>query len=667
MATYINGVTDYIPQIQSFQPDLNFYGNVMQTRQNKFDAGKKKVNDLYGSILYAPLTGENNIKRRDEFFKVIDNDIKRISGMDLSLEQNQDAAMNVFQGFLEDRDIQTDMIWTKNWMNAEQKHNAMMNCFDPIKCGGQAWDDGIKDLQYKREDFKNASDEERRSMQAPNYSPYYNWMKEAHTAAQEKGYTVEKDTITGDYIVTDKNGALLEKGLYGVFKDVYGTDPRVEANYNTMAYVKRKDAAKRDASLYGSEEAAERAYIEDIINKGAKSLTKSIDKNKEDFTTTQARIDELEKKEATKRLTNEEEAILQRSIEIRDRSVETGNYLQTSLNSIIANAEKGDMHTLGRRADASTAQVQLKADLESVAWSISDTSKSQKIKESEFAKIKKNLQADMALAGYNHNLKKDEMAIEHGYKMTEKMLEMGKIQGIIPEEANHYEIKEDTPGATYDLNLTNNPEAAYVYNKEIGEREKSEAKSEAGSLLFTLFQKAKNSPNSPGAVQYLQKMYGDKAKDVNSPEAFNELLRTKDATALFNETVKHFKDKTGDIGWGEMILKQNAKDIARVQNAQEAATATVNLGIKNNRAIAEEMKKQAAINPLYNYVDEIFLKQDGSQSKAGGKASGFLIMTKEVPKQFVEKYITDHPRASYSDAQAAFSTLQSDYYKRFNS
>ena len=49
MATYIAGVTDYIPQIQPFQPDLNFYANVMQTRQSRYDAAKTQINNLYGS------------------------------------------------------------------------------------------------------------------------------------------------------------------------------------------------------------------------------------------------------------------------------------------------------------------------------------------------------------------------------------------------------------------------------------------------------------------------------------------------------------------------------------------------------------------------------------------------------------------------------------------
>jgi len=98
MATYLQGVTDYIPQIQPFRPDYNFLGNVLQTRQTKYDASKKQISELYGSLLNGPLSKETNIKRRDEFFKVIDNDIKRISGLDLSLQQNVDQAQNVFKG-----------------------------------------------------------------------------------------------------------------------------------------------------------------------------------------------------------------------------------------------------------------------------------------------------------------------------------------------------------------------------------------------------------------------------------------------------------------------------------------------------------------------------------------------------------------------------------------
>ena len=37
MATYLNGNQDYIPQIQPFKPDYNFLGNILQTKQGKYD------------------------------------------------------------------------------------------------------------------------------------------------------------------------------------------------------------------------------------------------------------------------------------------------------------------------------------------------------------------------------------------------------------------------------------------------------------------------------------------------------------------------------------------------------------------------------------------------------------------------------------------------------
>ena len=60
MATYIQGVTDYIPQIQPFSPDYNFYSGVLQFKQSKHDAARKQISTLYGSLLNAPLTRDDN-------------------------------------------------------------------------------------------------------------------------------------------------------------------------------------------------------------------------------------------------------------------------------------------------------------------------------------------------------------------------------------------------------------------------------------------------------------------------------------------------------------------------------------------------------------------------------------------------------------------------------
>jgi hypothetical protein len=96
MATYISGVNDYIPQIQPFEPDYNFYSGALGFKQNKYDAAKEQLSNVYGSLLNAPMTRDDNINTRDQFFKAIDHDIKKMAGTDLSLSQNVTAAKDVF-------------------------------------------------------------------------------------------------------------------------------------------------------------------------------------------------------------------------------------------------------------------------------------------------------------------------------------------------------------------------------------------------------------------------------------------------------------------------------------------------------------------------------------------------------------------------------------------
>ena len=64
MATYLQGVTDYIPDYQPFQPDLNFYGNLLQAKQSQYDSNWKNLNNLYSSLYGAELTHKLNIEKK---------------------------------------------------------------------------------------------------------------------------------------------------------------------------------------------------------------------------------------------------------------------------------------------------------------------------------------------------------------------------------------------------------------------------------------------------------------------------------------------------------------------------------------------------------------------------------------------------------------------------
>lgn len=665
MATYIPGVTDYIPQVQPFQPDLNFYANVMQTKQGKYDAAKKQLSKLYGTLLYSPLTRDQNVKRRDEFFKVIDEDIKKISGMDLSLQQNVDQAMNVFNGFYNDKYMVQDMVWTKQFNNAVQKHEALKSCYDPKKCGGIAWDEGLQELQYKRDEFRAISDDESMNFSMPTYTPYYEWKKDALKAAADMGYNVVQDSFSknGDYIITDKNGDLVKGGLYTIFKEAYGSDPRVEANYNTMAYVKRNNAARADASLYGSVEEAERQYISNIINQGIKNISAQLSKTNKDYDTTAARIADLEKKQLNKGLTPDEQQVLANAKAQKVALEETHNYLHKNLNAITANAESGDIQTLRRRADASTAQVLLESDLNSLAVAMSLKGKEQTIKVNPLAEIKHQHQANIALATHNHNLDMIKLERDADLKLNHDMIIAGMKQNIIPQTNQPIaDIKEGQAGTNVQLDLKESPTAAYDYAKSAYEQPLQDAKSGSLDFLYSAFVNAKGAAkDSPGARDWLERTIGKNWKEVSDRDSFNKAFEGRSVNVLYHQTLNLLKDgKTGDIGWGENLIQQQAALINKIHMKSEAANAVLTKNLSENLKIANAMKATAATNPLYKYADDLFIKSNG-------KPSGFLDVYSETPsKSFAMNYLKDHPYDDMGDVEDAWDLLKKDYLERYN-
>tara|TARA_R100001443_G_scaffold19429_5_gene31020 strand:+ start:159 stop:3725 length:3567 start_codon:yes stop_codon:yes gene_type:complete len=268
MATYLQGVTDFIPQYQPYTPDLNFFDQALKTKQNQYDSNWKQLNKIYGQYYYADLTRDGNIKKKDELVKNIDFNLRRISGMDLSLQSNVDQAVQVFTPFYEDNALMKDMAWTKNWNSENGRAESLRTAYNPEK-RKEYWNTGQKYLQYKREEFKNASDDAAMSMGSPVYTPYLNVQDEARKIAKEAGLSMEtfKFSKDGRFIITTKNGQQLQRPLSMLFENSLGNDPRVQEIYKTQSYVNRKDYAKGNAAEFdGDEAAAEMKYLENNYN-----------------------------------------------------------------------------------------------------------------------------------------------------------------------------------------------------------------------------------------------------------------------------------------------------------------------------------------------------------------------------------------------------------------
>lgn len=298
MATYIQGVTDYIPQIQPFKPDLNFYQGVLETKQAQYKAGYDQLSNIYGTMLNSELSRTDNTERRDEFFNKIQTQIQKISGLDLSRNENVEAAQKVFQPIIDDKYILKDMSFTKSYRKEQGKADYFMNCTDPKVCGGKWWDGGVRALDYQRQDFMEAGIDQSLGYQNPTYTPYVNVDKMAQDWAKEMGYKIKLDSHTPDgrWKVTTTNGPQMVTGLTEAFVNAFANDPSVNAMYKTQAYLQRKDYVSSNAEKFGGDKmAAEKNYLvteANKINEYMRALKTEAEKNKEKVKVTRKAAEE---------------------------------------------------------------------------------------------------------------------------------------------------------------------------------------------------------------------------------------------------------------------------------------------------------------------------------------------------------------------------------------
>ena len=270
MGTYLQGVQSIIPSLQPSDTGLNVVANLLQLKQSQYDSNYKSLNKLYGQYYYADLTRKDNIEKRDNTVKQIDFDLKRISGLDLSLEQNVNQAMQVFKPFYEDTALMKDMAWTKNFNNTLGSAEGLNKSTD-VKQKEQYWGEGIQALQYKRKEFMEASADEAMSFENPIYTPYVNVQKKSAEIFKDSGISMDITDTDGKYIIRQKNGDILTEPLSKLLQSQLSADPMVRAVYDTKAYVNRKQFAITNAEKFGGEKQAEMNYLEDAYGKMKKA------------------------------------------------------------------------------------------------------------------------------------------------------------------------------------------------------------------------------------------------------------------------------------------------------------------------------------------------------------------------------------------------------------
>jgi hypothetical protein len=250
MATYVPGAPSYMPNWKPFTPDYKFLSDVLDVKTNKYNTNYKTINDLYSKVVYADLQRKDTQELRDQYANGLGKQLQKISGMDLSVMQNADAAKGLFRPFYEEDIIVQDMVHTSNIRKQMQYADDLKNSLDPEQ-HAMYWGDGVEYLNWKNEDFKNASEERALKMPLPKYIPDADLYNRAMTYLEGKGYdvTAPSESSDGKWIIHDTNGGLISKQALADVTLALGNDSRVRDAYYANAYVQSRrfaDEAMKD-------------------------------------------------------------------------------------------------------------------------------------------------------------------------------------------------------------------------------------------------------------------------------------------------------------------------------------------------------------------------------------------------------------------------------------
>ena len=303
MATFLPQVQTYIPQLETFTPDYKFLQDVLDTRQDRYTNNYKQLNDLYGKVVYADLSRDDNKAIRDQFSKELTPKLEQISGMDLSMQQNVNTAKGLFKPFYEDKNMVFDMYYTKQY--GKQMSHAQSLLRSPEEKERWKYSEwGVQDLKYQMDDFKSASREESTNRNAPYFTNNVNLVEMGIEALKKHGMKIKKTTSDGKWLVTTQNGHLLTNQLTGYqpivdksgkptgkldYKKPIYSSPAMEYLQETLIhdpavaqayYVKNKTLARQNAEAnadqFGSVEKAKEEWAKAVLKKYGLEIPKEI-------------------------------------------------------------------------------------------------------------------------------------------------------------------------------------------------------------------------------------------------------------------------------------------------------------------------------------------------------------------------------------------------------
>lgn len=408
MATYSQ--KDYVTGLQPTKPDLKFNLQLLQASESAYKTNKRKVSDLYGSILDSEVSRTDNKEAKQEFFRQISQDLRTLGTIDFSLDSNVEQATGMFKSFYSNKYVLNDIVWTEKFNSEYQKGQTLKGCIDPEKCGGQWWEEGDKYMAYKKQEFLNASRDEALNMDSVEYIPYVDVSAKARKIAKEKWVGVKHDAVSGNYIVTTKNGETAVQPFSALFGDAIGNDPAVKAMYKAESYVKRMDEVQmmlangeaktfEEAQVLFHEKNSDQ--LEEQLQQKANELSVNLDYLDEKV----AEYEEMAKNGTLKEGSAEHKKALE-VIELRNNTKLADEYLKLAENARLSMNNQSGLNVINDSYDTRAGINSMFDAINNSARSIAMASEETELEESKFALERIKHQNDVALEQLKFSNKK---------------------------------------------------------------------------------------------------------------------------------------------------------------------------------------------------------------------------------------------------------------------
>ena len=238
MATYLKDVQGNIPDIEKFNPNYTFYAEALQSRQSAYDTNHEKLNNLYGSLLNGGMFRDEDIKSRDEFFKAISDDIKKISGSDLSSPQNVIAAERVFSQILDNKYVKQDL-YNYRKAQSKQKHIDNLRLYDKE---GKYWEGMDQLLNYQILDYKEADRDSALDVNIGDIAEGVNVNDLIAKSLKDMNLgDVVQEISDGNYITKYTNGEIARSKYNMAIRAILMNDASVSSFYRAQGELARRN------------------------------------------------------------------------------------------------------------------------------------------------------------------------------------------------------------------------------------------------------------------------------------------------------------------------------------------------------------------------------------------------------------------------------------------